>query len=273
MILLPWSKPLIVGTLIRRRHRFIADIVLTNGEQVIAHCPEPGRMEGLVRQGAQVWLSPRHGVVSRRLEWTWELVQIDDIPVGINSQLANNLFRRILEERCVPGLKSYENIQVEAKIAKNTRVDFRLTSKSRSHFIEVKSCTLVYADRCAYFPSSLTSRAVRQVKALARARKAGHLASFIVVVQRPDALRLRFSYLHDSTLVSAIRSARKVGVRVRAFAVRPSPTGIEYVGELPVDFSDSDVEQLQHWRTEWLGSTGWERPKGDPFARWRKTRA
>ena len=58
---LPYPRPLIEGTFIRRRDRFIADIALRISDppkEVACHCINPGRMEAFVIPGATVWVLP-----------------------------------------------------------------------------------------------------------------------------------------------------------------------------------------------------------------------
>ena len=54
-----WKTPLIRGSLIRRYNRFLSDIRLEGtGEEVTAHCPNPGAMLGLKEPGLPVWVEP-----------------------------------------------------------------------------------------------------------------------------------------------------------------------------------------------------------------------
>ena len=69
--------PLTGGTLRRRYKRFLADVVLAEGgELVCAHCPNTGAMTGCQPADAAVWLS-FHSKPARKLAWTWELVQTE----------------------------------------------------------------------------------------------------------------------------------------------------------------------------------------------------
>eukprot|EP00913_Durusdinium_trenchii_P006722 g6318.t1 len=45
-----------------RRDRFLADVILDSGEQEVAYCVNPGRMEAFTGRDARIWLSPAQGV-------------------------------------------------------------------------------------------------------------------------------------------------------------------------------------------------------------------
>ena len=50
-----FKTPLISGTLSKRYKRFLADIIfLDNGSEVTVHCPNPGSMKGLAKEGEKV---------------------------------------------------------------------------------------------------------------------------------------------------------------------------------------------------------------------------
>ncbi|HBK38016.1 MAG TPA: DNA/RNA nuclease SfsA, partial [Halomonas sp.] len=49
---------LVPGMLLRRYKRFLADVRLDSGEEVVAHCPNTGSMKAVNVPGCRVWLSP-----------------------------------------------------------------------------------------------------------------------------------------------------------------------------------------------------------------------
>ncbi len=68
-----FETPLIHGTLIRRYKRFLADVRLDDGTEVIAHCANTGSMKTCAEPGWRVLLSPANNP-KRKLKWTWEIV-------------------------------------------------------------------------------------------------------------------------------------------------------------------------------------------------------
>jgi len=67
---------LIHGKLIRRYKRFLADILLDDGTEVVAHCTNSGSMKSCLETGAEVYLSPATDP-KRKTRITWEMIKIN----------------------------------------------------------------------------------------------------------------------------------------------------------------------------------------------------
>ncbi len=94
------QHPLTPGRLLSRYKRFLADVELSDGTVVTAHCPNSGSMLGCAAPGSPVFLS-RSDNPSRKLPYTWELVHADACWVGINTGLPNRLVREGIEHTLV----------------------------------------------------------------------------------------------------------------------------------------------------------------------------
>jgi sugar fermentation stimulation protein A len=257
-LLIPHPRPLSECRLVARYDRFIADVEFDDGRIVKSHCVNPGRMEGLVRPGARAWVSPAPESSKRKLKWTLELLEIDGRYVGANTQIPNHLAEALIRARLVPGMKRWRSLEREVRYGENSRIDLLLRGAT-DHLVEVKNCHLVYPDKRAYFPDSVSARAARHLHELAREVEAGRRASVLFVLQRTDGVALRPSRLHDPDFADAARQAADAGVRFRAVRIDPRPDGFEFAGTLPVDLGDYDLDAPARYRSTLDDWSGWKR--------------
>ena len=78
-----FESPLLFGRLVRRYKRFLADIDLDDGRRIVAHTPNSGSMLGYATAGLRVAVSHQPSP-TRKLAWTWELVDAGSGWVGIS---------------------------------------------------------------------------------------------------------------------------------------------------------------------------------------------
>ena len=95
-----WPK-LIPGTLIKRYKRFLADVKLENSELVTARCPNSGSMKACSEPGRRVYLS-FHDNPKRKLRYTWEIIDMRDSPVGVNTMIPNKLVKKSIKVKRNP---------------------------------------------------------------------------------------------------------------------------------------------------------------------------
>ena len=191
MDLLYRYPPLYPGILLKRYKRFFADIQMASGDVVTAHCPNTGPMTGVCTPGSPVQLSKSDNP-SRKLPYTWEMIQVyDNEPtwVGVNTALPNRIIKLALEKFLFPELGSYQRIRPEVPYGqdKKSRVDFLLTGSdsNQSIYLEVKSTTWAQG-HLALFPDTETTRGQKHLRELMGILLQGARAVLVFFVNRCD---------------------------------------------------------------------------------------
>ncbi|MEW5704493.1 MAG: DNA/RNA nuclease SfsA [Pseudomonadota bacterium] len=230
-----FPAPLIRGRFLTRSKRFFSTVELESGERIIAHCPNPGSMMGLLEENAEVWISPAQNP-NRKLRYTWELVRIGEGLVGINTVLANRIVEEALLTDRIPGLTGYASIRREVPYGQNSRVDFLLESGDKPRcYVEVKNVTLRLKDFAA-FPDAVTTRGAKHLAELANVVRSGGRAVLLYLVQREDCTGFVLAEEIDPAYVEAARVARAEGVESLCFSCRISAETIALDRALPLAF-------------------------------------
>ncbi len=232
--------PLVRGRLVRRYKRFLADIELDEtGEEVIAHCANPGSMMGLAEPGSAVWLSPNANPKAK-LDWRWELVRAGgDHLVCINTAWPNRVAEEAIGAGAIAELAGYGSLRREVKYGANSRIDILLEDAARPPcFVEIKSVTLRRPDgahpTAAEFPDAVTKRGAKHLTELAGVAGNGGRAVMLYLVQRGDCDRFRVAADIDPAYAQAMAEARRRGVEALCYACEVTPEGVEIGGALPV---------------------------------------
>lgn len=232
-MLLP--QPLVHGRLVSRYKRFFADLVLDDGREITAHCPNPGAMLGVREPGQGAWVSWSDDP-KRKLAWTLQLVEQDGALVGINTLLPNRLVAEALAADAIPELSGYATVRPEVKYGEASRVDFLLTHPDRPPcwlevndcppnynvperlWLEVKNCHFSRTKGLAEFPDCKAERSTRHLGDLAAQVAQGDRAAVLFVVQREDCNEFSACADLDPTFAKALDQAADAGVEVLAYA-------------------------------------------------------
>ncbi len=228
---------LVPGTLLRRYKRFLADVRLDDGTEVVAHCPNPGRMTSCAIPGGRVLLSPANSP-RRKLRWTWEIAYAGadgTTAVLVNTSRPNAVVAEALASGAVPGLEGYTTIRPEVRYGERSRVDFLLGGEGLPDaYVEVKSVTLLSAPGVASFPDAVTERGRRHLYELDAVRRAGHRAVLIFLLSRGDADVIRPADEIDPAYGAALREVAAAGVALCGLRARVSPEEVSVAGTVPV---------------------------------------
>ena len=217
------------GTLVKRYQRFFADIELNTGELITAHCPNTGPMTGVCQIGASVQVS-FHDNPKRKLAYTWEMIEIDSVWIGINTALPNKLIKIALEQHLFPQLGSYETVRSEVVYGQDrrSRVDFVLGDGARSIYLEVKNTTWSVAD-VAVFPDTETTRGQKHLRELIDIMPE-HRAVMLYLINRGDMTKFTPGDTTDPVYGQLLRTAVAKGLEVLPCRFDVSPEGVSYLG-------------------------------------------
>jgi sugar fermentation stimulation protein A len=207
-----FSSELVPGTLVQRYKRFLADVRLGSGEIVTAHCTNTGSMMGCKEPGSAVYLS-RSNNVSRKLPYTWELIEANGTWVGINTLHPNRLVAEAVASGTLCELMNYPAIRSEVVTRPGTRLDLCLQGGDCHCYVEVKNVTLKIAGAAA-FPDAITERGTKHLKELIRLKRKGYRAALVFVVQRGDCEIFRPADEIDREYGRWLRRAVRAGVEV-----------------------------------------------------------
>ncbi len=231
-----FSQNLISARLVKRYKRFLADVIIDEtGEQVTAHCANPGAMLGLQERGARVWLSVSDNP-KRKLKYSWELMEVNGVLVGMNTLLPNRIVEESLREGLLPMLEPFEEIRREVKYGEKSRVDFLLIAPDGgSTYVEVKNVHLMRTLGLAEFPDSVTTRGAKHLQELASMALQGARAVMIYLVQRPDCNRFTLAGDLDPAYAKAFKQARECGVEAYCLGCDVTRREIRAARLLPVE--------------------------------------
>ena len=228
-----FSEPLIPARLIRRYKRFLADVVLPDGEQTTVHCPNPGSMLGLDREGSKIWLS-RSPNPKRKLPLTFEIIEVEGGLVGINTMHPNRLVEEAVRDGVVPELSGYDSIRREVAYDEGCRIDLLLEGEGKPPcYVEIKNVHLK-REREAEFPDCVTKRGAKHLGALERLIPTGARAVTVYVVQRTDCSAFGLAEDIDPDYAAAFVKARDGGVEMLCYRCAISVDEIKLASALPI---------------------------------------
>ena len=212
-----------------RPNRFVAEVLLPEGERIICHVKNTGRCRELLVPGAQVWLE-KSANPARKTAYDLIAVKKEDRLVNMDAQAPNRVFREWVETSGVFG----QNVSVKPEYRYGeSRLDFCLETELGMHLIEVKGVTLEENGH-AKFPDAPTERGIRHIRELQRAVENGIDAALFFVIQMENIQTLRPNDETHPAFGTAMREAASAGVRIVAWDCAVTPDTLTICRQVPV---------------------------------------
>ena len=231
-----FKETLIPATLIRRYKRFLADVVLADGNSITVYCPNTGSMRSCSEPGSRVYLS-RSDNLKRKYPFTLEMVYSGNCWIGVNTGLTNHLVAEAIRSGKIGEVGKVENIHTEIKVSSRSRLDLMVEAGGKDIYIEVKNCSLM-ENGVAMFPDAVTARGTKHLLELADLASNGHGAAIFYLVQRTDAKIFKPAEHIDPDYATVLRTVSRQGVAVLVYQADVQPEGIDVIGPLPYSLGE-----------------------------------
>lgn len=224
-------------TFLRRPNRFQAWVELA-GEELMVHVPNTGRLREILIPGCRALI--RHESNPRRktahsLIGAWKGERL----INFDSQIPNRVVEEALLGKAIPELAIYDSVARE-KTFGASRFDFRLSQPGLpDYYLEVKGVTLEQ-DGIVSFPDAVTERGARHLRELVEARRAGHGAGLIFVVQLEGARHFTPNTAMDPDFTAALRYALTNDVAVMAYTCQITPGSLTLDQPIPIDMEGAN---------------------------------
>jgi len=221
---------LLAGKLVKLYKRFFADIELTTGEIITAHCANTGPMTSVSTIGSEVYVS-QNSDPKRKLKYSWEIIQVNQTWVGINTSLPNKIIGKMLADHLISELEPYDTIKPEVAYGvEKSRIDFLLTDKtSCKTYVEIKNTTW-HQENVALFPDTVTTRGQKHLRELISIIDQNTKAALIYFINRHDCDAFAAGTEADPEYGRLLQEAIAAGVKILPCRFEVTPTGVTYLG-------------------------------------------
>ena len=171
-----------------RPNRFVVTLDL-NGESVLAHLPNPGRMWELLFTGVTMYIVP-HDKPDAKTKYRVVGIERDGVVIMLDTNYSNDVAQHLIENKLIPGWEQWRVVRREYTVklhGTTSRFDLLLTNDEGEEFLlEVKSCTL-FSKTGAMFPDAITERGRKHLLHLRELQNEGYHTGVLFLVQWDQA--------------------------------------------------------------------------------------
>lgn len=195
-------KTLVEGKFINRPNRFVCHVEI-NGEKVLCHMPNPGRMREFLFPGVTLYLTPNR----KGLRTAYRVVgcKKGSHIFYLDTTKANDVAAWLVKNHKIPGWENYFLAGREVTMG-DSRFDLLLGDGETGETfpVEVKSCSLS-GEHGAMFPDAPTERGRKHLTHLVEMGRAGEHAGLLVLVHYKDACWFLPNYHTDLPFAEEFR--------------------------------------------------------------------
>lgn len=253
------------GRFLDRPNRFISYVEYA-GQKEKVHVKNTGRCAELLRPDAEVYIQKSDNP-DRKTAWDLIMVRKQERLINMDSQAPNAVVKEWLKEG---GLVPDPVVVKPEYTYGKSRFDFYVETKSQKILIEVKGVTLE-EDGVVRFPDAPSERAVKHVRELIEAKKAGYETYILFVVQMKDVRYFTPNTDTHPAFAEALQEAKEAGVKILARDCEVTTDSMILADEVPVVLDTPELyemaEPLVRWYRKYKRDLPW-RHHPDPYRVW-----
>ncbi len=226
-----FGDTIVEGVFLERPNRYLARVEI-EGDETLAHVPDPGRLPGLMIPGRKVRLIHKPSE-TRKTQYTLVLVRHGRIWVSVYPVFANTLVKDGLSRNKIDFIGSFDSFASEVKHG-GSRFDFCLEKGGKETYVEVKSVSLV-EEAVGKFPDAPTERGRKHVEELIQLKRQGVGAAVLFVSQRSDTRSITSNDSIDPKFGEVLRRAKAAGVGLFGINCKVTGSSISLDRQIPVE--------------------------------------
>jgi len=206
-------KNVVTAQFLKRPNRFTAHVLL-NGVEEIVHVKNTGRCKEILTQGTRVVLEVAQNP-NRKTAYSLICGYKEDTLINIDSQIPNAVVFEAIENKKIKDFLEVNKLKREVFYG-NSRFDIYFETPAEKGFIEVKGVTLE-EHGTAMFPDAPTERGTKHITEMIKAVQEGYVGYVFFLIQMKGVKNFTPHEKMDKEFASALKNARKNGVKVLAY--------------------------------------------------------
>lgn len=237
-----FSSNLTEATLLKRSLKFLAEIVLNNGQKLMIRCPNFNPMIGCDILGTKLWYST---AVGYHCLPTWEIVEVDGGHlVSINPEIIKPLIIEGIKKGIIEEFLTYNVLHAGNSYEQHSQQWLLLEKENEKCYVCLEHVTLGNEQGEGFFPET-HGMGTTNIHKLIKLSQEGHKAILFFCVMHTGLKNIKPAYHIDPNYEELLQKAMDEGVQLLAYKSSIALQGIEFSMRLPILFS-KDAAYKEH---------------------------
>lgn len=230
-----FSSDLTEATLLHREKSYLVEVALGPFDKRWVYCPNVNELFGVLKLGSRIWFSTSDNP-RRKYRYTWEVAEVDGGElVFVNAEEAPLLVKEAIENSIIPCFNGATEIQLSKSFSDNGyTADLVMEVGKNSVAMMIETVTMGDEIHRGFTPDCISSKNIRALKTLLRAKESGMRAVLFYSVQHTGIDKVFPADHVDPAYGQLLRYALSQGVEVMAYGIEIDSDNVSLVRPVPV---------------------------------------